>query len=232
MPNTLISGLTPDEQDALLNHLHPDTAPVDVDCELVCVVDRSGSMASVREDAIGGFNTFLEGQRAAPGTARLSLTLFNHVVDHPLTAVPLEAVAALTAQTYVPEGMTALYDAIGSALTSASTRLAASPAERRPRVVAAILTDGLENSSRHYSREAIAAMIEERRAQGWEFVFLAANQDAFVAAERLHIPQADAAAFVADAAGTQQAFRAMSARVASKRELFAELDRQERERRG
>ena len=63
-------------------------------------------------------------------------------------------------------------------------------------------------------------------------MFLAANQDAFVAAERLHIPQADAAAFVADAAGTQQAFRAMSARVASKRELFAELDRQERERRG
>src|SRR5690606_28279890 len=168
-------------------------------------------------------------QRAAPGTARLSLTLFNHEIAHPLTAVPLDRVEPLTAVTYVPGGTTALYDAIGAALTSASTRLAAVPADRRPRVVAAILTDGLENASRHYSREAIAAMIEERRAQGWAFVFLAANQDAFVAAERMSIPRADAAAFMADAVGTQRAFSDMSALVADKRAVFAARRREEAE---
>jgi hypothetical protein len=221
LPN--LGGLTPEQ---IQDHLdrHPDglheTAP---ECEIVCVIDRSGSMGAIVDDAIGGFNAFLDSQKKEAGTAVLSMTLFDHEHLFPYAVTPLREVPAFTSDTYVPRGSTALLDAVGSTLTSTATRHAATPAGRRPQsVVVAILTDGHENASVHYSREAIAAMIDERKAQGWQFVFLAADQAAFDAARQMHVAIDDVAMFRADAAGVRAASASMSRRVFDKRAMMAE----------
>ena len=222
LPN--LGGLTPEE---IQNHLaqHPDGvagagAP---DCEIVCIIDRSGSMGAIVDDAIGGFNSFLDNQRKEAGTAVLSMTLFDQEQLHPYASVPLPGVPAFTRSTYVPRGSTALFDAIGSTLTATATRRAASTRASRPQsVVVAILTDGHENASVHYSRDAIAAMIDERRAEGWQFVFLGADQAAFDAARQMNIAMEDVALFRADAAGVHEASASLSRRVFDKRALMAE----------
>ncbi len=186
--------------------------------EIAVILDRSGSMQSIAGDAIGGFNAFLAAQRGEPGHARLSLVLFDDHYEVPLKSAPLAEVPHLTARTFVPRGSTALLDAIGRTLKKMTASFAARPAEQKPdKIIVAILTDGEENASRHYTGPHIHDLIGERRARGWEFIFLAANQDAFTAAERLNIARDDAAAFAANAAGTAEVFQQMSARVTEKR---------------
>ncbi len=187
--------------------------------EIVCILDRSGSMESIRTDAIGGFNAFLAAQQQLPGDARLTLVLFDHEYDRVLDAVPLAEVKPLTEETYVPRGTTALLDAVGRTLDDVGARLAATPEAERPgKVLVCILTDGLENASRDYTRDRVKGMIEHQQQKyGWEFQFLAANQDAFAAAGSIGIAAADAAAFVADAAGTHAAFARVSERAARAR---------------
>lgn len=183
--------------------------------EIICVIDRSGSMNSIRSDAIGGFNRFLEEQQNHPGDARLSLVFFNHeyVVIH--EGVSIQQVPPLSDVTFVPEGMTALLDAVGRTIGDVGKRLAEMPEQDRPfKVIFVILTDGEENSSRVYTLEQIRGMIEHQRAvYSWEFVFLAANQDAFAAAERLSIPRDNTDGFSATKSGTATAFCTMSSMV-------------------
>jgi hypothetical protein len=186
--------------------------------EIVCIVDRSGSMDAVREDAIGGFNAFVRAQREEPGEARLTLVLFNHGYERPMERVPLAEVPELTEATYRPGGTTALHDAIGRTLHDLGARLEALPAAERPEsVVVAILTDGLENASRDYSAAQVSEAVGARRAEGWEFVFLAAGQDAVTSAARVNIPSADAMPFRASKKGTNAAFALMSRAVSDKR---------------
>ena len=91
--------------------------------DIVCVIDRSGSMDSIRTDAIGGFNAFLKDQQAEPGEARLTLVLFDHEYLIPYENVPLPDVPPLDGTTYVPRGRTALNDAVGRAITTEGERL-------------------------------------------------------------------------------------------------------------
>ena len=95
--------------------------------ELLSVLDRSGSMESIRDDALGGFNAFLDAQKAIPGAARLSLVLFDHEHRLALDGVSLADVEPLTRETYVPRGTTALLDAVGRTVDSVGARLAATP---------------------------------------------------------------------------------------------------------
>ncbi len=195
----------------------PDLSPAGP-AELICILDRSGSMAPLRDDAIGGFNTFLEAQKAVPGAARLTLVLFDHEVQTPHARAPLADIPPLTAATFVPRGSTALYDAVGDALYRLHSRIAETPAQERPeRVVVAILTDGQENASTRFSRTQLADAIAARRAEGWDFTFLAANQDAMLAAEAIGIAHEDSFAFDATPAGTFAAMSVMSADVSMKR---------------
>lgn len=180
--------------------------------EIVCVIDKSGSMAPLQQDAIGGFNTFLEGQKALPSRANLTLVLFDtdYLVVH--DGVPIAEAQPLTEATYVPGGMTALYDAVARTIDSVGVRLAAMPEEERPEhVIMAILTDGQENSSQEFAgpagAEAVRARIEHQRDKyGWEFVFLAANQDAVVAGGRMGIAPDRTAHFDASPHGVERAF--------------------------
>jgi hypothetical protein len=187
--------------------------------ELVFVLDRSGSMESIRTDAIGGFNAFLSEQQKLEGDAHLTLVLFDHEYDRVLDAAPLADVPPLSEETYVPRGTTALLDAVGRTIDAVGARLADTPEAERPgTVLMCILTDGLENASSDYTRDRVKEMIQHQQSKyGWEFQFLAANQDAFAEAGSIGIAQADAAPFMPSRAGTQAAFANISARATKAR---------------
>ena len=189
----------------------PDSPPA----EILCIVDRSGSMDAIRGDAVGGFNAFVRAQRELPGDARLTLVLFDDAAETVHARVPLADVPELTDATYRPSGRTALHDALGSALHRLRAELAGGG--EAPRVVVAVLTDGEENASREFSARQAADAVSACRADGWEFVFLAANQDATLAAQRVGIPHHDAMPFVAEPGAAGQAFVAMSRAVADRR---------------
>ncbi len=186
--------------------------------EIAVILDRSGSMQPIASDAIGGFNAFVAAQRREPAAARLSLVLFDDQYEVPFKSIPLNEVPDLNDRTFVPRGSTALLDAIGRTLAKMTRSFAARPPEQKPdKIIIAILTDGLENASREYTQKHIADLITEKRAQGWEFVFLAANQDAIATATALRMDPADALNFSSDAAGTDIAFQSMSDRISEKR---------------
>lgn len=190
--------------------------------DISCVVDRSGSMHSIATDAIGGFNTFLDSQKSEPGRARFTLVLFDHEYRVIHSGVDIQSVPQLNRSTYQPRGSTALLDAIGRTIDDVGKRLAATPEADRPhKVIVAILTDGMENASTDYDFRKVASMIEHQRdAYAWEFLFLAANQDAIAAAGKLSISAADAVSFDATADGVREAYQVMSANVSARRRSY------------
>ena len=157
--------------------------------EIAYILDRSGSMSRMVEPAIAGFNQFLSEQRDAPGDARLSLILFDDQYEVPCNRLPLGEVPELDTTTYVPRATTALLDAIGRTINQIDQKLATMlEAERPGKVMVAIFTDGFENASREFSLDRINSLIREKREEhGWEFLFLAANQDAIASAGRMGI---------------------------------------------
>lgn len=171
--------------------------------EIAFVLDRSGSMESLREQAITGFNQFLADQAAQPGDVRLTLVLFDDEYLVPFDATALREVTPLNAHTYVPRNSTALLDAIGVTVDRLGNRLAKTPEAERPgQVIVAILTDGHENASTRYTWADIARRIRHQQEKyNWRFLFLGANQDAIATAARMNIGTADAATFEADGAG-------------------------------
>ena len=187
--------------------------------EIAFILDRSGSMNAIVTDAIGGFNSFLGGQQSLPGTARLTLVLFDHEFTVVHNNVDIEQVPPLDERTYVPRGMTALLDAVGRTIDDMGARLAATPEAERPgKIIVAILTDGMENASRDYTYDKVAAMIRHQQQKySWEFIFLAANQDAIAAAGALSIAPKDAIAFQATGQGVRQAHMHLSEQVALRR---------------
>lgn len=180
--------------------------------EIVCIIDRSGSMESIKTDAIGGFNTFLESQKKLPGRAFLSLVLFDHEYIMPIQNADLRLVKPLTEKTFVPRGTTALLDAVGRTINDVGSRLANMPEKERPeKVIICILTDGYENASHEFSRGQIKKMIEHQQNKyQWEFIFLAANQDAFAETGGLGISRKMAFNFEANSAGTRSAYEKMN----------------------
>ena len=176
--------------------------------KIVCIIDRSGSMESIRTDAIGGFNAFLQEQKDFPGEARFTLILFNTGYEVLHANEPIANIQPLTASTYLPIGGTALYDAVGSAINAAGAELNDMPNEDKPdKVIVVILTDGKENASHEFSREKVASMIKHQQdVYSWEFIFLAANQDAFAVGWALNIKADNTANFIASGVGTREAY--------------------------
>ena len=157
--------------------------------EIAYLLDRSGSMEPMREAAVTAFNDFLRVQLEVPGDARLTLVQFDDAYEIHVDARPLQDVPPLTAATYQPRGSTALLDAIGRTIRDFDRRLAAlSETEQPGKVIFAIFTDGLENASREFTHPQIGDLIREHReARGWEFLFLAANQDAIATAAAMQM---------------------------------------------
>lgn len=157
--------------------------------EIAYILDRSGSMQPMQEPAVAAFNDFLQAQLEVPGEARLTLVQFDDRYEVPVNALRLQEVPQLTAATYVPRGSTALLDAIGRTIKDLDTRLQKLPAAQQPaKVIVAIFTDGMENASREYTAKHISDLIAlYRDTKGWEFLFLAANQDAIASAAAMNM---------------------------------------------
>jgi hypothetical protein len=187
--------------------------------EIAVVLDQSGSMQSIKGDAIGGYNAFLDAQKNLPGEATFSLVLFNHAVTVPISRVPLSEAKALTELDYHPSGMTALNDAIGMTITRIGAALRDMPEADRPeKVIIAVLTDGAENASQEYTTDAIKKMIEHQESKyAWEVIYLAANQDAFANAEARGIKAANTLNFAATGVGITRGYVDMSTLVSNYR---------------
>ena len=162
--------------------------------DITMVVDRSGSMESIKSDAEGGINSFIDQQKQEPGEALLTLVQFDTDYEFVHSGVPVKQIPAFT---LVPRGSTALLDAVGRAINETGARLAAMAESQRPAlVVFVIVTDGAENSSREFTRDQIRTMVEHQQsAYKWQFTFLAANQDAFAAGGSMGIAQDGIAAY-------------------------------------
>lgn len=144
---------------------------------LYFLLDRSGSMQSIKSDTEGGFAAFIEEQRDVPGECRVTLAQFDDQYDEVYADRPLADVPPLDLR---PRNMTALHDAMGRLIGDAGARLGRLPEDARPgTVIVAIMTDGLENASKEWTGPAIKALVEQQTAQyGWQFMYMGADQDA------------------------------------------------------
>lgn len=178
--------------------------------DITLLLDRTGSMAAVRNDTVGGFNTFLAEQQRQDGECTFSLVQFDDINPQEVVheARPIREVPPLTEETFMPRGSTPLLDALGRLMTRTGERLKGLPAHQRPeKVIFVILTDGQENASREYTRTRVFEMIRHQRdVYKWEFVFLGSNQDAILEAGAIGIPQTTTLSYSHDSVGTQAAY--------------------------
>ena len=172
--------------------------------ELVFILDRSGSMAGLEADTIGGFNAMIEKQKREPGAALVSTVLFSNESEVIHDRLPLDRVPSMTEREYFPRGCTALLDAVGGAIHHIGNVHKYARREDVPeRTLFVITTDGLENASRRYDYAAVRRMIERQKERyGWEFLFLGANIDAAREAARFGIRPDRAVNYRCDRAGT------------------------------
>ena len=193
--------------------------------ELVFILDRSGSMAGLEADTIGGFNAMTQKQRKEPGEALVSTVLFDNETQVIHDRVPLEKVPALAQKEYYVRGCTALLDAVGGAIHHIGNVHKYAREEDRPeKTLFVITTDGMENAGRRYTYDKVKAMIEHQREKyGWEFLFLGANIDAAREAARFGIRADRAANYHADHIGTEVIYEAVSEAVCQVRSCAAPL---------
>ena len=180
--------------------------------EIVFILDRSGSMAGLEADTIGGFNAMIEKQRKEPGEAIVSTVLFDNECEVIHDRVPLDRVPALTEREYFVRGCTALLDAVGGAIRHIGNVHKYAREEDRPeKTLFVITTDGMENASRRFTYDRLKAMIERQKEKyGWEFLFLGANMDAAREAARFGIGADRAANYHADSEGTNVIYETVS----------------------
>lgn len=198
------------------------TPPTEETTEIVCILDRSGSMESLKSSTIEGYNTFLKDQKAIPGKANWTLCLFDggnygwrndtnkdnksYQIIH--DSIDINLVPDLDDKTYSPNGGTALIDAVCNTVNGLYERVKHDPTRK---VIVMIITDGEENSSVEYKIEQMKDMIKEREDKDkWAFLFLGANIDAFQAGDSYGISKGKTLAFSADAVGNSRVYANMS----------------------
>lgn len=184
--------------------------------EIVFILDRSGSMAGLEDDTVGGFNAMLAKQKLEEGQALLSAVLFSDESSVLYDRVDIRKVEPMTERQYRVGGCTALLDAIGGAVHHiANVHKYAREEDRPGKTVFVITTDGMENASRVYSYDKVQRMVRhEQEKYGWEFLFLGANMDAISAARSFGIRSDRAVRFRNDGAGTELNYRVVSETVA------------------
>ena len=186
--------------------------------ELVFILDRSGSMSGLESDTIGGFNGMIEKQKREPGRALVSTVLFDDRTEVIHDRADLSAVPPMTDREYYVRGSTALLDAVGGAIHHIkNVHKYIRPEDVPERTMFVITTDGKENASCKYTYNKVKALIEERKAAGWEFLFLGANIDAAKEAARFGIAPDRAVRYKSDRAGTALNYQVISDAVTSVR---------------
>ena len=180
--------------------------------EIVCLLDKSGSMHGLEGDVIGGINTLIEEQQKVEGEANLMLVFFDTETYTKYDRVPLGEVVALIATDYRPHGATALLDAIGNTAKNTGEALAALPESERPdKVLFVIQTDGQENSSKEYTKDQIATMIKHQEENyNWQYIYHGANQDSFSEAGAIGIQYGNTVNFASNPDGLRNSYVSMN----------------------
>lgn len=157
--------------------------------EIICILDRSGSMFPLTQSVINGYNEFIKSQRKVEGDAYVTTVLFDDEYKMLYDHINIQEIPEMTERQYNADGLTMLYDAIGMTMDSVGERLANTPEDERPEhVVFFIMTDGANNYSKKYSKETIKEMIEHQQTvYSWEFIFMGAGIDAKNEASQLGI---------------------------------------------
>jgi hypothetical protein len=189
-----------------------DTTSASRITEIAFILDRSGSMESIKQGTIEGYNSFISQQQENEKyPVRFSLTLFNTEIEEKITSVPVLNLTNLEEGNYLPSGGTALLDAIGITVDNLGKRLAAIPEAERPcKVIVAIMTDGEENSSRIFSWDEISEKIRRQtEVYKWEFLFMGADQDAIATASRMNIARDSSVKYYSTYGSTRSVIRAM-----------------------
>ena len=187
--------------------------------ELVFILDRSGSMAGLEDDTIGGFNAMIQRQKEEAGDAYVSTILFDNHTEVIHDRVDLRQIQPMTRREYYVRGCTALLDAVGKAIHHISSIHKYAREEDRPeKTLFVITTDGMENASREYTYRRVKEKIRQQQTlHGWEFMFLGANIDAAREAARFGITEDRAANYHADSQGTAVIYEAVSEAVCNVR---------------
>lgn len=180
--------------------------------EIVFILDKSGSMAGLESDTIGGFNSMLKKQKKAEGEAFVTTALFNHHYELLHDRINVKGISPMTEEDYEVGGTTALLDAIGMSIQKiVNVQKHTSEDERAEKVLFVITTDGMENSSREYTPDKIKKMISHQKEKyGWDFIFLGANIDAISTAAKFGIDEDFAVDYHADNIGTQLNYESVS----------------------
>jgi uncharacterized protein with von Willebrand factor type A (vWA) domain len=184
--------------------------------QIIAIIDKSGSMHSLTEDTIGGFNMFLDRQIALEGEASITTVLFNDTRDV-LTRDASLTTSRLTKDNYSASGSTALYDAIGQTLIQTMQEQLIRT-KRPDQTIVVILTDGAENASTEYSSELVTKLIDQSKVQlGWSFLYLGANVDVCEEASKIGLNIECAVSYQATSEGLFDAYDTIHKTIATKR---------------
>lgn len=179
--------------------------------EIVFILDRSGSMAGLEKDTIGGYNAMLKKQKQLAQQATVTTVLFDDEYTLLHDRIDINGIAPITEKEYEVRGATALLDAIGKSIIKMEQVQNATLVEARAeKVLFVITTDGEENASVEFSYPKIKKLVERQKERGWEFIFLGANIDAIGEASKLGIESERAVQYHADSEGTQVNFATLS----------------------
>ena len=185
--------------------------------ELVFILDRSGSMAGLEADTIGGFNAMLAKQKKAEGEAIVTTVLFDHQYELLHDRINVKGISPMTDEDYEVRGTTALLDAIGFTIQKiVNVQKKTSEEERAEKVLFVITTDGMENASHEFTADKIKKMVQHQKVKyGWEFLFLGANIDALTTAAKFGIEEDFAVDYHSDEVGTQLNYEAVNEAVSN-----------------
>lgn len=184
--------------------------------EIAIILDRSGSMGSIKSAMVDGFEKFMSDQRQIPDPCTVSLYQFDNIVETVYEEKPISDVMTLDLH---PRDWTALYDAMGYAINAIGRRLAAKPEDKRPgKVIVLVVTDGLENCSKEFTQPRIAELVTQQREKyNWQFAFLGANIDSFAVGKAVGVAPAATSNFEASKSGVNHMYNLVGASVMSYR---------------
>lgn len=174
--------------------------------EMVCILDRSGSMYKKRKDTIGSFNQMLEKQKREPGEAYITTALFSDQCDVLYSHTPIRETEELTEQDYYIGGNTALFDAIGKVFHQTDSLLEGREGDYEEKVLVFIITDGMENASVQYGRQQIKKLIEEKQKKGWVILFFGTDMEMIKLAEDTGIRKENTTYYPDTAEGIRESF--------------------------